>query len=188
MQPGTALRIAVFASDKGPGDPERASIMAQAGSYFARKGARLICLAEDGVIPVPLITAARHEGGQVMLVADETIVLPLALEDIPIEHLPDAAQRTARVAASADAFVGLPGSLASTSRLYAAWVAAGGGAKGKPVVLLNRHKAFEVVRGFAADVLSHGVRGQDRMIQFADTVEDLWSRVSRMAEERGALP
>ena len=52
--------IAVFASDRGPGDAERASLMSQAGSYFARRGARIVCLAEDDVIPVPLITAIRH--------------------------------------------------------------------------------------------------------------------------------
>ena len=40
--------IAVFASDKGPGDAERASIMSQAGTYFARKGARVVCLVKHG--------------------------------------------------------------------------------------------------------------------------------------------
>ncbi|MDB5537996.1 MAG: hypothetical protein JWQ65_2871, partial [Devosia sp.] len=44
--------LAVFASDKGPGDAERASIMTQAGMYFARHGASIICVAENGVIPV----------------------------------------------------------------------------------------------------------------------------------------
>jgi hypothetical protein len=54
----TGPTIGVFASDKGPGDPERSSLMTQVGTLFARRGARLVCLAEKGVIPVPLVTAA----------------------------------------------------------------------------------------------------------------------------------
>jgi hypothetical protein len=38
--------LAVFASDKGPGDAERSSIMSQAGTLLARHGARIICLAD----------------------------------------------------------------------------------------------------------------------------------------------
>ena len=49
--------------------------------------------------------------------------------------------------------------------------------------MLNRHRAFEVVRGYAADVLSPGLPGYDRAVQFADTIEDLWSRVSRLVSE-----
>jgi hypothetical protein len=49
------------------------------------------------------------------------------------------------------------------------------------VILLNRHRAFEVVRGFSADVLSHSLKGHERAVQFADTVEDLWSRTQRLA-------
>ena len=51
--------LAVFASDQGPGDPERASIMSQAGALLARRGARIVCLVEGACVPVPLITAAR---------------------------------------------------------------------------------------------------------------------------------
>ena len=60
---GTATRptIAIFASDKGPGDAERASIMSQAGTYFARRGARIVCLAEGRSVAIPLITSARAE-------------------------------------------------------------------------------------------------------------------------------
>ncbi|UXN73497.1 hypothetical protein N8D56_21985 [Devosia sp. A8/3-2] len=50
------------------------------------------------------------------------------------------------------------------------------------MVMLNRHKAYEVMRGYAADVLSPGLPAHDRVVQFADSVEDLWSRVSRLVE------
>ena len=120
MEPAaTATVVAVFASDKGPGDPERASIMSQAGSYFARRGMHIVCLAENGIIPVPLITAARTAGGMVQIVADATSALPRALAGVTMEVVPDKAERLARVAQLAQAYVALPGSLASASALSA---------------------------------------------------------------------
>ena len=112
MEPAiTGPVIAVFASDKGPGDPERASIMSQAGNYFAKRGARIVCLAENGIIPVPLITAARTAGGSVEIIADASITLPPALADVTMEVLPQKADRLTRVAQRAEAYVALPGSL-----------------------------------------------------------------------------
>lgn len=179
----TAPTVAVFASDKGPGDPERASIMSQAGNYFARRGARIICIAESGVIPIPLITAARAAGGSVEIVADGTIVLPPALAGATIEVLPDRTERLARLAQRAEAYVALPGSLASTSALFGTWAAAKAQGRTPPVVMLNRHKAYEVMRGYAADVLSPGLPGYDRAVQFADSIEDLWARLARLVGE-----
>jgi predicted Rossmann-fold nucleotide-binding protein len=172
--------IAVFASDQGPGDPERASIMSQVGAILARRGVRIICLcvADGSNLPVPLITSARSSGGEVLLVAGSGIVVPPALKTMAIETIDSADDRIARVAKLADAFVGLPGSLASMAGLYRSWVAAGAGPGGKPVVLLNRNRAFEVVRGMSADVLSHSVKQFDRMVVFTDNVDDLWNKVA----------
>ena len=77
----------------------------------------------------------------------------------------------------------MPGSLASASGLFGAWAAAKMGGRTLPVVMLNRHKAYEVMRGYAADVLSPGLPGYDRAVQFADSIEDLWNRVSRLVNE-----
>jgi len=176
--------VAVFASDKGPGDPERASIMSQAGTYFAKRGARLLCLAENGVVPVPLITAARAAGGQVQVVGDTSVVLPPALNGVTMEALATREERFARMAQLAHAYVALPGSLASASALFGAWAAAKSQGKAPPVLMLNRHKAYEVMRGYAADVLSPGLAGYERSVQFADSIEDLWARLSRLVEGR----
>lgn len=176
----SGLTVAIFASDRGPGDPERASLMSEVGRLFARKGARIQCLAEEGIIPVPLITAARTAGGAVEVVADASIVLPLALSEVPITVLPDVTERRAYVAGSSVAFVALPGSLASVTSLFGVWSAG----TAKPVVMLNRHRAYEVIRGFAADVLAASVANHDRNIQFADTVEDLWTKVVWVNEQR----
>ncbi|QQR37990.1 hypothetical protein [Devosia rhizoryzae] len=172
--------VAVFASDRGPGDPERASMMSEFGMIFTRRGARIVCLAEDGMLPVPLITAARAAGGSVQIIADASIVLPPALSGVPMSVVPERAERLARLAAEASVFVGLPGSLASVRALFAAWSSSGG----KPVVLLNRHKAFEVLRGFATDVVAASVPHYDRKIQFAETVEDLWNKVAAVEQRR----
>jgi hypothetical protein len=165
--------VAIFASDRGPGDPERASLMGEVGRVFARKGGRMLCLAEGDVIPVPLITAARTAGGSVELVADETVILPPALAGVPVTVKPDQAERMAYLANTATVFVALPGSLASITALFNSW----SGGPQRPVVMLNRHRAFEVIRGFAADVLSVSLPGHDRKIQFADSVDDLWNKV-----------
>lgn len=184
MEPAiNAPVVAVFASDKGPGDPERASIMSQAGSYFAKRGARIVCLAENGIIPVPLITAARAAGGQVQIVADTSIVLPPALSDVMMEVLAMREERFEHLAQVAQAYVALPGSLASASALFGAWAAAKLQGRTPPVLMLNRHRAYEVMRGYAADVLSPGLPGHERAVQFADTIEDLWARLSRLVSE-----
>jgi predicted Rossmann-fold nucleotide-binding protein len=172
--------FAVFASDRGPGDPERSSIMSQAGSYFARLGARIVCLAENGAVPVPLITAARTAGGYVQVIGDAETLLPSALADVPLETLGSAEERLARLAALADILIALPGSLASTTALFGTWSAAKASQRRMPVLMLNRHKAFEVVRGFAGDVLSHGMSGHDKAVQFSDSIEDMWSRATRL--------
>ncbi|UXN73498.1 hypothetical protein N8D56_21990 [Devosia sp. A8/3-2] len=121
--------LAVFASDKGPGDAERASLMSQTGTYFARRRARIICPVEKGVIPVPLITAARAAGGHVQLIADASIVLPSALAGVAMEVIAEPAERIGRVAQLADAPVALPGSLASVSNLFGVWTAVRAGAE-----------------------------------------------------------
>ncbi len=180
VQVETGPVVAIFASDKGPGDAERATLMGEVGRVFARKGARILCLAEGGIIPVPLITAARTAKGQVEVLADTGIVLPPALSGIPITVLPDHEERLAYIAARASVLVGLPGSLTSATALFQTWA---GGAK-LPVVMLNRHRAFEVIRGFAADVLAPALPGHDRNIQFAENAEDLWNKVVWVGEQR----
>lgn len=175
--------LAVFASDKGPGDAERSSLMSQAGTHLARRGARIVCLAEGGVIPVPLITAARAAGGSVELVADGTIILPPALSGVTMNVLADKQERLAKLAQCVEAVVVLPGSLASATALFGVWAAARAQGRTLPVVMLNHHRAYEAIRGYAADVLSPGLAGYERSVQFSDSIEDLWNRVSRLVEE-----
>lgn len=177
--------LAVFASDEGPGDAERASLMSLAGTMIARHRARIVCMAHGAKVPLPLVTSARTAGGEVVIVGSDAVLLPGSLAIVPVERLPDDDARYRRVAELADAFVGLPGSLASAADLYKTWVRAGGGASGKPVVLLNRNRAFEPLRGMAQDVLAHSVKRHDRMVVSTDSPEDLWHRIAWALEETG---
>lgn len=177
MAQTAAITLAIFASDKGPGDAERSSIMSMAGAHFAKRGARLVCLAQKDTMPLPVITSARAAGGEVELVADETYVLPPALKGIAVQRIGDNKARIERVCAMVDCFVALPGSLQSVTNLYFCVANTG---LDTPVVLLNHRNAFEIVRGFCVDVFAHTNNKAYRNIQFADNVEDLWSKISKL--------
>ncbi len=159
--------------------------MSQVGSLIARRGARMIVLVEDNAVPVPLLTSARAAGGDVLVIGDEAVRLPAAQSAVPTERLGDRENRLRRIAELADVFVGLPGSLSSAGDLYQSWVRAGGGSGGKPVVLLNRNRAFEVVRGMVQDVVSHSVKRHDRMVVFTDNIDDLWNKIAWALNEAG---
>ena len=119
MSPDAHPVIGIFASDHGPGDAERATIMSQAGSYLARKGARLACVVDTpDTIPVPLLTSARTAGGDVILIGDESFSEPSYLTGITVEHAGTAEARLSRLASMSTLYVALPGSLASAIALY----------------------------------------------------------------------
>lgn len=183
MSPDTHPTLGIFASDHGPGNAERASIMTQAGGFLARKGARLVCLAEGDDVPVALVASARTAGGEVTLIAAENYIEPAGLGGVAIERLPTAEARLARLAALSMLYVALPGSLASASSLYLSWVRGGGGPGRKPVVLYDRNGAFRVVRGYTADVTAHSIKGYDRFIQFSDSIDDIWNKITWLIDQ-----
>ena len=184
MAPDAHPVIGIFASDHGPGDAERATIMSQTGSFLARKGAKLACVVDTpDDIPVPLLTSARTAGGEVILIGDESFSEPSYLAGVTVEHAATSAQRFAQLAAISTLYVALPGSLASAISLYKTWVSGGGGEGRKPVVFLDHHGAFKVMRGYAFDVLSTSIRNHDRYLQFADSVEDIWNKAAWLIDQ-----
>lgn len=182
MGPEVHPALGIFASDQGPGDAERASIMSQVGSFLARKGARIICLGDEGV-PVPLITSARTAGGEVTLIASGDYSEPPAFDGVVVEHVPDREVRLQRLAALSQLYVALPGSLASATSLYLTWARGGGGPGRKPVVFYDHHDAFKVVRGYAADVISNSIKNHDRYVQFAANLDDMWNKISWLVDQ-----
>ena len=177
--------LAVFASDKGPGEPTRAAILSQAGTILARHGARIVIVAEEELDCIPLVQAARLAGGDVLILADADFVPPAAMADLKVERIEDAEARLLRASELVHGYVGLPGSLASAAALYRAWQRGGAGASKKPVVLLNHHRAFESLRGFAADIFSHSISHADRIVSFTDSIDDLWNKVSWALQHAG---
>ena len=171
------LTLAIFASDKGAGDSERAEIMSQAGSFLATKGASFVCLAQDGVLCTPFIISARSIGAKITIIADEGFLVPKKLNNIAVERFALASDRYKRIGELSGAFIGLPGSLLSTKALFEAYILL---EKKLPILLLNKNKSFEFMRGFALDVMSHKIKNIDKHLQHADNVEDIWSRLSKM--------
>lgn len=188
MSPDAHPVLGIFASDHGPGDAERATIMSQAGSFLARKGASLVCLVDQLDVPVPLITSARTAGGAVTLIADEAFSEPSYLTGVTVEHIASAEDRATRLAALAHVYVALPGSLSSAIGLYRSWVRGGGGPGQRPVVFYDRNGAFKVVRGYAADVISNSIPHHDRYVQFADSIEDIWTKIAWLIDQGATRP
>lgn len=169
--------LVVFASDQGPGDAARTSIMSQVGSLLAKNGAKLVCLAENDIVPLPFLTSARAAGGEVELMCDAEYALPTSLEGITVQIIAKREARLSALAEMANCFIGLPGSLASVTAHY--MTIAQLGAK-TPMVFLNQNNAYEIVRGFSADVFVHTFQEAHRKVQFVENIEEIWPRVVRL--------
>lgn len=151
------------------------------GDAVARRKVNLVCVACNGEWPRALVDSALAQGGTVTVCAsgDKMPTLP---RGVNVEMLADARAAGARAAALGHALIGLPGGLGVVATLYNAWTDTGGAHGGKPVGLLNRHNAFEVVRGFMTDIASVGLGGVDHLFQTSDNFDDLWMRLTRVVE------
>ena len=172
--------IGVFASDQGPGDAARTAIMSDTGNMLARNGATLLALAERDMVPLPLLSSALAAGGKVELVCDKPCNLPPTLKDSSITIIPDRLERTRSMARRADCFVILPGSLSSATSHF---LSISDQKSSPPMVFLNQNRAFEIVRGFSADVFVHTFPRAHRQVLFAETVEEIWPRVAKLIGE-----
>ena len=174
--------LAVFADATLSGDADYTRVLSNAGTLFARNGARLICLAEGGAYCRPLVVAARAAGGAVTLLSDGSHDSARLVDGCTVEAIEDEEVRYQHLADLADAFVGFPAGLMQVRALFNAWVMAGAGASGKPVALLNRNRAYEVLRGYFVDVVTHSLADSDRLTVFADTPEDLWNELQQVLD------
>ncbi len=173
--------IAIFASDKGKGDPERGSIMAEAGSFLATQNAQFTCFAQKNNFCAPLITAINKAGGDVTIFCEEGFTIPSGLSEIKMKLVSkNEKQKNQQINEASDAFIALPGSLLSAKSLFEIWVATN---RKKPVALLNKNRAFEFMRGFGVDVISHKVKKIDQHIIVSDNIEDLWHRLNKALSE-----
>ncbi|WP_404405591.1 hypothetical protein [Pelagibacterium halotolerans] len=171
------MTAAVFAD---AGETEHATLYRQAGETLGSRGVAVVVTAVAGRYPVQFVAGALGKGARVTLIcakADRPDGLP---DSVAVELAEDARDAARLAAETADALIGLPGGLSTTAALYRAWADVGGPVSGKPVGLLNRKKAFEIVRGFISDVANPGLGSTDRLIVFADGVDDLIGRLKRL--------
>ncbi len=173
----TAPTLAIFAAAALPGDPDYTRIVSLAGTLFARNGVKLVLPVEGGAYCRPLVTAARGAGGEVTLISDGSLTPDAFAEGCEVEVIEEEEARFQHLSELADGFVGFPAGIRAVRAMFNVWVLAGGGASGKPVALLNRNRAYEVLRGFGVDVLSHSLAQADRMLIIAETTEDLWAQL-----------
>lgn len=171
------ITLAVFASEKGPGNAARASVMSQAGTFLAKKGVRILCPAGAGGVNVPFVKSARAAGGEVLVVASEDFVTTAGLNDVPIKRFEGPVQVQTYLQQVADAYLGLPGSLNSVTSFFSTWES---DPDQTPIALLNHDQAYEIVRGFAVDILVHSKQNWERRMQISDNMDDLWHRLTKM--------
>lgn len=169
--------LVIFASDKGPGDATRTDIMSQAGSLLAKHGAKLVCLVESDDIPVPLLKSACAKGAEIELIADKEYILPNVLQNITTRVILDRAGRLAMLEKLADCFVILPGSLATATSHFLTIKEL---RTPVPMVFLNQNNAFEIVRGFSADVFAHTFQQAHKNMLFAENVDEIWDYISKL--------
>lgn len=171
--------LAVFADATAPGDADFPRMLSAAGTLFGEVGVRIVCLSASGAYCRPLVVAARAAGAEVTIISDGELDAGELAAGVHVEVIAEEDARFLHISETVDAFVGFPAGIATVRALFNVWVLAGGGSSGKPVALLNRNRAYEVMRGYAMDVLSHSLSNSDRLLLFADTVEDLWTRLER---------
>lgn len=151
------------------------------GEAVARKKAHLICIACNGEWPRALVDTALAHGGKVTVCTsgDKSPDVP---RGVNVEVATDVQSAALKAASLGQVLIALPGGLAAAATLYNAWADIGGSESGKPVGLLNRNNAFEVVRGFLTDIAGVGLGGIDHLVQVSDNFDDLWHRLNRALE------
>ena len=146
---------------------------------LARQGVTLLALAEKDVVPLAFLTSAVAAKGQVELFCDKRYTLPANLENVQVRTIADRKERARTLARRADCFVVLPGSLATATSQF---LSISDQKTSVPMVFLNQNNAFEILRGFSADVFVHTFPKAHKQVQFAQSVEDIWPLVTRLTD------
>lgn len=170
--------IAVFADC---GVTSHQALYRQVGSAIAKHGAHLVCVARNGQWPRALVDSAFASGGKVTIMVGSTSIPSGIPQGVTVRHWHSDIEAGKASVQEAEAILGLPGGIDNAAALYSAWTQAGGAQSQRPVGLLNRDRAFEVVRGFVADIAAVGRGNVDTLVQFSDNFEDLWGRLTRLA-------
>ena len=159
--------------------------MSQAGSFLARKGARLVCLAEDGVVPVPLVTSARTAGGEVTLIADDDYAEPPRLRGrhgrAPADRrgAPRAPRRAVARSTSR-----CPARSPPRSSLYRTWVQGGGGRRAQAGGVLRPQRRLQgAARLRRRRPLQLDPQATTATCSSPTSVEDIWNKIAWLIDQ-----
>lgn len=168
--------IAIFGGGRVQNDASRSLILTQAGTFFAKKNVKLVCMQGRGGLPMVALGAARAAGGDIEIIVAEDFDVPKALAEVNVTRESDLETRYSMTAEKVQAIVALPGGLSLANDLFQISM---NRARSSPTILLNHENAFEVLRGFFADVLVHNHPNAEGALQVADSLDDVWNRVIR---------
>lgn len=178
MVDATQKTIAIFGGGRAQNDANRSLILTQAGTFFAKKNAKLVCMQGEGGLPMVALGAARAAGGDIEIIVADDFEIPKALGEVKITRENDIAMRYKLTSQKVQAIVALPGGLSLANDLFQISM---NQTTACPTILLNHENAFEVLRGFFADVLVHDHPNAEGAMQVADSLDDVWNRVTRLS-------
>lgn len=160
-------RICVFCSSSARIDPVHVALAAEVGALLAARGHELV----SGGGRVSMMGAVAHaarEGGARTLGVIPRALVGLEVGDTDADELVVAAdmrERKARMDASSDAFLALPGGLGTLEELLEIWVARSLGMHTKPVVVLDPCGAFAPLRHLVTSLTASGFVHADAVEQ-----------------------
>ncbi len=150
--------ICVYCGSADGVHPEYYAAAEEMGSLLAARGIRLVYGAGKTGLMGAVAEGALRAGGQVIGFIPENLNLPALVHEglAALEVLPDIQMRKARMSATADAFIALPGGYGTLDELFETLTWAQIGLHQKPIGLLNTRGYFDPLLGMVRRALDDG--------------------------------
>jgi uncharacterized protein (TIGR00730 family) len=169
------LRICVYCSSSTDIDAGYLELADALGTALAKRGHALVSgggsVSSMGVVARAVRAAGGHTIG---IIPEALLALEVGDSDADELHVTSTMrERKAKMDASADAFIALAGGLGTLEELLEIWVARVLGLHAKPVVVLDPHGLFDLLRAQVDELVRQGfARPQARdAVLWADSVE-----------------
>ena len=173
--------ICVFCGSSPGTDPSFVSAAEWVGATLAKQDIELVYGGGGSGMMGAVANGALAEGGQVLGVIPEDL---FKREDLHagltrLEVVASMHERKARMAASSDGFLALPGGIGTREELFEIWTWTQSGIHAKPCGILNVAGYYDPLRAFLESKVTRGfVRAEHRdVVLVDDDVERLIARV-----------